>query len=624
MSLLPLASPNRTPDFQLRPYQREAIQAVKDHWESDEKTGAMLVLATGCGKTATAMALAVEFLERGQRVVWLAMRQELLDQPRDTLAAFWPDHGHRSGIVQADRDRPDAQIVFASVQTVINDARMEAILAHGYPDLVVFDEAHHQVSPTAKAATDALCAKGALRLGLTATPERQDLVDLSEDWTIAYSFGITEAIAAGYLVEPYAAVERLPDLDLSRVSGRRDFDSGELAAELLRSGIVEHAVEMMERTHVAFALPDREESRYLTAKGRACLVFVPTVDMAEKVSAALRDAGWRARHVSGLTPKEERRRLIGAFKRGLIDVLVNVGVLVEGTDLPRACCIVLCRPTRSRTLFIQALGRGLRLFKDKTECFVLDLAGATEDHSILAPPVLIGETRCPKSPNGSHDFVSCEDPRDGARCSHCNRKAACGINFGPHTWGDNDHCTACQRPRCVESDDARHGWLPQADHTRTCLYCGVSVPDPLAGMVRKRREETVVADWVRVPNLEPETYVVDCGTHGLLFVVGCRTAGEWRAYWLKKGGRKAYPLSHAPLPTAHVRGYADYIVARAAKVAAKSADWKSKRPDSYLRTKALNLGVMLRRGETAGDLSRRLLRQHARERAIRTGIAKEA
>ena len=358
----------------------------------------------------------------------------------------------------------------------------------------------------------------------------------------------------------------------------------------------------------------------LTARRRSCLVFTATVDQAARTAEALREAGWKARHVSGKTPKAKRALLLEAFEDGRIDVLCNAAVLTEGTDLPRASCVVLARPTRSWSLFVQMVGRGLRLFANKSEALILDLAGATGDHSLISAPVLIGGKRCPKSPSGGHDLQPLEDPREGAKCTHCGAKVACGVNLGGHTYDDAHRCTGCGRPQCMESESGAHEWIPQADHKRQCLDCGAEVPDPLAGMVSKRGRETVEADWVRVPDLAPETYVVDLEPHGLLFVVGDRRTATWTPVWLKKGGRKPRPLVSEPLPAEYVRGYADDLVRRAEKVAAKEAAWKSGRPRRYDIVKAEAHGVRWN-GESAGELARRLLKVRARERAIKTGIS---
>lgn len=606
--------------FIIRPYQTEAHRAIRASW-ADGLAGVMVVMATGTGKTATALSLIVrDFLAHGRRVVWLAHREELVVQPADTVARFWPAYADRVGIVQAERDSPRADLVCASVATLATSPhRVDAILAAGPIDLLVVDEAHHSTSPTQQAAIQALGAR--LRLGLTATPDREDGADLSEDWEIAFSYSIVDAIGDGYLLAPFAHVERLPRLDLSRVSGRWDYDDAELGAELLRAGVVEHTVQLLTRAQVeAVRLPERDLFANISPRGRAALVFTATVEQAQRTALALRDAGLRAVHISGKTAKAERRRMIRAFRAGHIDILCNAAVLTEGTDLPRASCVVLARPTRSWSLFVQMVGRGLRLHGDQADCLILDVAGATEGHSLISAPVLIGGSKCRRSPNGAHSFTPAASPQDGARCDHCNAKIACGVLMGPHKWGADHHCEACGRPQCAESQDGAHHWTSAADHKRRCVECGMEIPDPLAGLLRERRSDAIEADWVRIPDVAPECYAVDLGDYGILYVR--RQRPGWMPVWLAKGGRKPRPLSSRPLRTDHVRAYADDLVKRAERVAARAASWKGGRPDAYLRGKARNMGAPVRPGETAGEVGRRLLKIHARNRAIKTKIVR--
>ncbi len=615
--ILPLTKPSPDAEtFEIRPYQSEAHEAIRAMWPES----ALVVMSTGTGKTSTALSLAVsDFLGKGLRVVWLAHREELLDQPMDTLRRYWPHHAANAGIVQASRDAADAQCVFASVDTLAVPHRLAAVPAHEIPDLLVVDEAHHSTSPTHTAAIDALTGPNTRRLGLTATADRADGADLSAQWEIAFSYSIDRAIREGFLVPPYAAVSRLPDLDLSGVSGRMDYDDAELAAALLKAGIVDHCVATMSETMLAKRLPERDSDAYLTARGRSCLVFTPTIEVARLIAEALCGDGWKARYISGKTPKADRRRLIGAFRKGLIDVLCNAAVLTEGTDLPIASCVVQVRPTRSWSLYIQTTGRGLRLFPGKERCYILDLAGCTEDHSLIAAPVLIGGSRCEKSPDGQHTFEAMPKSEKG-KCVHCGRKIACFKLLGAHNFTEDHQCSGCGRARCVGSDDRQHHWLPQADHTRLCLGCAVSIPDPLAGLLKKRGDDPVEARWVRVVGVIPETWVVDVGTHGMLFVQGDRASELWTPIWLKKGGRKPRPLTSEPIPKAYVRAYADDLVRRDLRTAAQKGGG-SGRVSTAMEWDARSLGIARWKYRTRGECEVEMLRARARKRALKTGIA---
>lgn len=579
-----------------RPYQLEAQQAVRDAWELalPGDPHPMLVMSTGSGKTETALGLVLDAVRAGQRVVWLAHREELVLQPYQRWCRGWPDLAHRVGVVQAGRDDFDRQVVFASVPTLVVSERLERLLAAGSVDLVVVDEAHHSPSRSHAQVIERLLEGGARAVALTATPDREDNLDLGQFWEICFAYGITDAIDDGWLVPPYSIVHRLPDLDLSKVSGRRDYDDAELGAALLAARVVEHTVEAMEQAHLAVRLPERDDTAELTARGRGTLVFTATIEQAHLTAEALRKAGWRAQPISGETPRDQRARLLRAFEKGDLDVLCNAAVLTEGTDLPRASCLVLARPTRSWSLYTQMIGRGLRLhglpkthpgnnahhpdYKaagGKSECLVIDLAGATEEHSLVSAPVLIGGSRCPASPNGAHAFEAAPDEVGGI-CVHCERRVRClraalAGGTGSHEWDREGRCKHCDQPQCPESPNDRHLWIPDFDGEkprRMCMYCPATTADPLGSMVgtqRKERDEVAPAAWLRLRDLEPVTCAVHLEEHGSLFVVE-GDADRWRPFWVPRRGRRARPITPGPVPGEQVRALVDDIVRRAARV----------------------------------------------------------
>ena len=128
--MTPVTTPNRPALFRIRPYQERAHAAIREAWASDVP-GAMIVMATGTGKTATALSLVVQdFIRQGKRVAWLAHREELLTQPRDAVAESWPEWSALTGIVQADRDDVGAQLVLASVATLACAAGLIGVLTH--------------------------------------------------------------------------------------------------------------------------------------------------------------------------------------------------------------------------------------------------------------------------------------------------------------------------------------------------------------------------------------------------------------------------------------------------------------------------------------------------------------
>lgn len=363
----------------LRPPQMEAIAATRKAW-SNGVNGALVVLPTGVGKTRTALELVSSAAAKGLRVLWLAHREELLEQPLAAFRAQFPDLARVAGVVQAERDECDRLVVFASIDTLRSEKRRALYLGHGAPQFVVVDEAHHSAASTWAATLSAIdeaatAARGRppYRLGLTATPDRADGKSLTKLWTLVYSFSILRAINEGYLVPVVSALEVLPELDLSGVSGGADFNEEELGQALEAAGVVGHTVAALKKH----------------GSGRQAFVFCATVAQAKRTADALREAGVVARYVHGETPKDERRTMLSAFRAGRIEVLCNVAVLTEGTDLPTASCVVVARPTRSRALYMQMIGRGLRTYPNKVDCVVVDLVGATEEHRMIVAPILL-------------------------------------------------------------------------------------------------------------------------------------------------------------------------------------------------------------------------------------------
>lgn len=605
----------------MRPYQYEAHQRVVETWQETPDKGALLVMATGCGKTATGLHICVEeALSKGERVLWLAHREELVKQPYQALIKGWPKFGLRgAGIVQAGRDAPDAQIVFASMMTLAQPARMERYLAHGAPTLVVVDEAHHAPSPAYTAVLDQFVALGARRLGLTATPEREDGKDLGDSWEIAFSYAIVDAIAGGWLVEPYAAVHELPELDLSKVGGRRDYDDAELGDALLKAHVVEHTVEALSKIHTAERLPWRDDTRLIAPKGRSVIVFTATVEQARLTAEALCRAGWVARHISGDTPTADRDRLLKQFASGKIEVLCNCAILTEGTDLPRCDAIAFARPTKSWALYVQIIGRGLRLFDGKRDCLVIDLAGATKLHDLVSAPVLIGGSACPKSLDGRHVFEAVTGS-EKARCSCCGARRSCWLAIlaggdGAHEWTESGRCRHCQKAQCEGSPTLMHDLIPHPGHMRACIHCEVTIRDPLASLLGKRGEESKDdTRFVRVgypgrgntfTDLSPETWAVDLGDHGFLLIVGDRKAGLWSPLWVPNRGRRPRPLTDGQ------------VDARLAWAIGKDVVRKASR--SFDR----RLGKEVFGGQ-ATEFDAERARGKARELVLRLGVAKRA
>lgn len=376
----------------LRDYQQTALDKIAAA-EARGVRRQLGVAATGLGKTVIFCALAEQ---RGGRTLVLAHRDELVNQAAAKVREVWP--GVDVGIVKAEQNGVLAQVVVASVQTLARSSRLEklcqpfesgGVLTSCDPfDLVVIDEAHHARADSYVRICDRLrtgAEDGPLLLGVTATPDRGDGQGLDHLFDeVVFSNDILWGIAHGYLSDLRGA--RLTvDMNMAEVKvSRGDYDQGEAGRLMERAGA--HAT--IARAWVeGFATT---EGVRIEPKGRRTLVFTPTVEVAHLMAEAFTAVGVAAAYVHGGTPMEERRQLLARFSSGELEVLANCAVLTEGYDNPRVDCVVVARPTRSRALYVQMIGRGTRRHPDKDDCLVLDVVGASAEHSLVTIPTLFG------------------------------------------------------------------------------------------------------------------------------------------------------------------------------------------------------------------------------------------
>lgn len=369
--------------IRLRDYQRDAVAAAhKAHGDGIRRPAE--VLATGAGKSVIIGEIARTSrhgVAGGRRVVIVAHREELVQQNAQKVRDVAPDL--RVGIVQAAANQVQAHVISASVQTLLSPGRRAQIRDVG---LVIVDECHHGAARSYVDVLDhfgcmggAASVAGARALGFTATMSRGDEKALGDIWQdVVYVKDTAELIAEGYLVRPTAIRVRVDDLQLGRVRKQAGDYSLRGLGDAIEESLAPKKIVEAWREH---------------ADGRPTLVFAPLVSTAEVIRDEFRAAGVTAELVHGGTPKDERARVQRAYRDGTVSVLCNAMVFTEGTDLPMTSCVVIARPTMNPALFIQMVGRGLRLWPagGKTDCIVLDVVGATNRHKLTAPVDLFGE-----------------------------------------------------------------------------------------------------------------------------------------------------------------------------------------------------------------------------------------
>lgn len=319
-----------------RYYQDDAVDAVKKSLA--ENTSALVVMATGLGKTQVAGALT-----RGTRgrVLFIAHRSELIDQAAKRMEAMCEEHVE---IEQASLYADKGRIVIASVQTLSRGDRFKKWLANAF-ELVIVDEAHHYTAKTYRKPIDYFRSGGAKIVGLTATPDRSDEEALGQIFDdVAFLMDVQEGIEQGFLVPVRAKQIYIEELDISEV----DTSGGDLVAGQLDKALIKAVESVVQATL-------REEP------DRTCIGFFPGVASAEFAAQrfnALRSGS--AIVISDKTPRDERKMLVDDFRKGRYQYLLNCMIATEGFDAPLADCVLLGRPTKSRSLMAQMIGRGTR------------------------------------------------------------------------------------------------------------------------------------------------------------------------------------------------------------------------------------------------------------------------
>lgn len=425
----------------LRPYQHEQVDSVERlHLEGGYRS-VLVEAATGSGKTTSAAELARRAVSRGETVLFLAHRRELIDQ----AAARFESFGLQVGIERGSRHAGPEPVVCASVQT-LRGPRLAKFPRDAF-DLIIVDECHHVPSPSYRAILAHFHT--ARIVGVTATVDRADGIALGEVFQrVAHRYGIERAIAEQYLVPVRGIQVEVPGMDLSAVRSRRMMkrippgpsglplpnvidptgdEPGETIDLLSPAG--------QARIAAAGKRAPNGERRYAVDLhpgdlGRAVIepeaiegVVVPLLELAgsrktvvfavdlnhanaiaESINAKRGDGTARVVHYK--LKARERRAILDAHKAGEYQYLINVTLLTEGYDDPSIECIAMARPTQSRVLYCQAVGRALRLYAGKSVALLLDFVGVGSRFDLVGPEDALGKAlisldryRSPNAPN---------------------------------------------------------------------------------------------------------------------------------------------------------------------------------------------------------------------------------
>ncbi len=354
--------------MELRPYQKEAKEAVFEQWENGTRR-TLLVLPTGCGKTIVFAKITEDCVSHGDRVLILAHRGELLDQAADKIVKAT---GLGCATEKAEQSCLGSwfRITVGSVQSMMRETRLSRF-PEDYFNTIIIDEAHHCISDSYQRVLKHF--PDAKVLGVTATPDRGDMKNLGQVFeSLAYEYTLPKAIKEGYL-SPIKAVTIPLQVDLTGVGVQSgDFKAGDLGTAL--DPYLESIAKEMEKY----------------CKDKKTVVFLPLVKTSQKFRDILNDHGFQAAEVNG--ESQDRAVILEDYAKGKYNVLCNSMLLTEGWDCPDVDCIVVLRPTKVRSLYCQMVGRGTRLAPGKDHLLLLDFLWHTERHELCHPAHLICES----------------------------------------------------------------------------------------------------------------------------------------------------------------------------------------------------------------------------------------
>ena len=358
-----------TLDIQPYSYQREILDRLDAERKVRQHMRNLVVAATGTGKTVIAALdykrFQKEHSKESCRLLFVAHREEILKQSLYTFRAVLKDANF--GDMYVGNYRPDRlDALFISIQTFNSQKFTEKTTADFY-DYIVVDEFHHAAAPTYQRLLEYYQPK--ILLGLTATPERMDGKNILKyfDNRIAAEIRLPEAIDRKLLCPfQYFGVTDTVDLDTLKWSAG-GYDRGELTkVYALNSLIAEKRANMI----VASLL------HYVTdidaVKG---LGFCVSIQHAEFMSRFFNEKGIPSIYLTGNSEEEERKTAKNKLVSGEIRFVFVVDIYNEGVDIPEVNTVLFLRPTESLTVFLQQLGRGLRLAEGKECLTVLDFIG---------------------------------------------------------------------------------------------------------------------------------------------------------------------------------------------------------------------------------------------------------
>lgn len=347
--------------MKLRGYQEECINAINELEKGSKK---IVNIATGGGKTVIFSHLIK--LTKG-KVLILVDQKELRDQAKQKIIQICGSSiEDEIGIIQSDVNETDKRITICTRQTLsYRSFRRVSSISDNKFDLVIIDEVHRGTKQLKKILEHVEADK---ILGFSGTPFNIKDLKLVFDGFV-YEKDTLALIEEGYLVSP-KCFRIYTDIDISRV---KTVGGEFVSADLEKHINVKNRDELIIKTYL-----DKCKDRNKT------LVFANSIEHSNSLADAFCKNGVKAKSVTSALDTKERASILNDFENGDIKVLVNVSTMTTGVDIPQIDCLILARPTKSKILFHQCVGRGLRLYEGKESCLILDIVDNYSKHNLLS------------------------------------------------------------------------------------------------------------------------------------------------------------------------------------------------------------------------------------------------
>ena len=376
--------------MKLRPYQKQDYKLLKKQLKKDNHV--LFGASVGFGKSVIIYKLVKDALKKNKRIMILLPRRKLVKQIAETLAEFDP-----SLIMGTDTNYWEgANVYVCSIQTLNARIKKHGKKYLGDLDIVCQDEAHlHHLTTSTEAIRKVYWDK-VKWVGLSATPIDNRAYRLEGYEHTIYEHQMQDLIEMGWLTPVKVMVEEVPKGldDIHMVGG--DYNEGELASLMSEDAHVNNVFSVWKKY----------------AKNRNTMIFAVNIAHAELIYQDFVKHGIPVGIVHSNQSETVDDAHVEAFAMGAINVLVNVTKLNTGFDMPRIDCIIKARPTKSLTMDIQSSGRGIRLYKGKKDCLILDVAGTVAQHGYPTMKRDFNRTRPPQGATEPLEFKDIE-------CPHC-------------------------------------------------------------------------------------------------------------------------------------------------------------------------------------------------------------